>query len=129
MLTKYYDSMLKPLDVFDTFRFFDDFYRSSTGSKHNASCAAPYRADVTDAGLELALDLPGVKAKDLSVQVVDRSVIVSGKLRGEDFKHAYRISKDHDPASVEATLEDGVLSLRFSRTKELQARNVEVKVK
>ena len=127
MLAKYYDSMLKPFDSFDTFRLFDDIYGPSWNLKtksHASSC----RVNTTDNGLELSLDLPGVKSKDLSVQVTGRLLTVSGKVRGEDFKHTYRLSKDYDTDTVDATLEDGVLTLKFDRAKD-DAKTVSIKIK
>ena len=109
MLTKYYDTMLKPFDTLDALRMFDDIYTPSWGLKPRSS-ASSYRVNTTDTGLELSLDIPGVKSKDLSVQVTGRLLTVSGKVRGEDFKHTYRLSKDYDTDTVDATLEDGVLT-------------------
>lgn len=124
MLTKYYDSMLKP---FDTFRIFDDLY-GTTWNLRAGTHTSSYRVNTTDRGLELSLDLPGVKSRDLSVKVTGRTLEVSGKLRDEDFRHTYRISKDFDPDTVDATLEDGVLTLMFDRLKE-GSKTIDVKLK
>lgn len=126
MFSRYHDLMLKPFNSFDTFRLIDDLYGQTCNLKSSSSS---YRVDSTDDGLELSLDLPGVKGKDLNVQVTDRLITVNGKLRGEDFKHSYRISKDYDPETIDATMEDGVLSLKFAKTPRASPKVIDVKVK
>lgn len=128
MLTKYYDTMLKPFDTLDALRMFDDIYTPSWGLKPRSS-ASSYRVNTTDTGLELSLDLPGVKSRDLSVQVSGRNVSISGKLRGEEFTHTYAVAKAYDVEAIDAALEDGVLTLKFDRVKEASVKTVEVKVK
>lgn len=122
MLTNYYESMLKP-DLFDAF-----FYGLPT-TRTRSSILNDYRVESTAEGLELSVDLPGVKSKDLTVQVTGRQVSITGKARGEDVKHTYRISKDFDPDTAEAVLEDGVLTLFFKKSKGQEARTLQVKVK
>lgn len=127
MLTKYYDTMLtKPFDALDPFRLLDDVYGSSWNLK---STSSSYRVNATDTGLELSTDLPGVKSKDLSVQVTGRTVTISGKLRGQDFKNSYRVSKDYDVETAAASLEDGVLTLTFEKAADAQPRTIEIDVK
>lgn len=125
MLSRYNDSMLKPFSTFDAFRLLDDLYAPSRGARLSSS----YRVSDVENGLELSLDLPGVKSKDLNVQITDRVINVSGKSRGDDFKHSYRLSKEYDPETVTASLEDGVLTLGFSKVKSPPSRTIDVKVK
>jgi HSP20 family protein len=127
MLVNYYDSMLKTPDLFDTFRLFDDYYGTASRSKKWTSSA--YRTEATDSGLSLSIDLPGVKSTDLSVQVTGRDVKVTGKLRGEDFKHTYRLSREYDADTADASLEDGVLTLSFKKTAAASVKNIEIKLK
>ena len=128
-MTKYYDSMLKTPDIFDTLRLFDDLYGTSWTTRSKTSTAAAYRTEIVDDGLVLSIDLPGVKSKDLSVQVTGRDVKVSGKHRGEEFKQTYKIAKEYDPETVSATLEDGVLTLSFKKSVGNETKTIEVKVK
>lgn len=125
MLSRYNDFMLKPFSTFDAFRILDDIYAPSWNSRLSSSC----RVNNTDTGLELSLDLPGVKSKDLNIQITDRLVTISGKSRGDEFKHSYRLSKEYEPESADAKLEDGVLLLTFSKVKGSAPKTIEVKVK
>lgn len=127
MLTKYYDSVLRPFDAFDTLRLFDDLHPHAWGFRPRSN-ASSYRTNATEKGFELSLDLPGVKAKDVSIQVSGGEVTVSGKSRDGDFKHTYRLSKEYDVDAADATLEDGVLTVSFKRRKE-DVRIIEVKTR
>ena len=125
MLNKYYDSMLKTHDIFDTFRILDDLY--SPLSSKTRSMSSVYRVETKDDKLTLSIDLPGVKLKDHTVQTTGRDLKVSGKLRGEDFKYHYTLSKEYNPESVAATLEDGVLTLSFDKITSASTRTVQVR--
>ena len=128
MLTKYYDTMLtNTRDLIDPFKILDDAYFAPLQKKSTLSSV--YRVNTTETGLDLSIDLPGLKAKDLTVQTAGRDVKIAGKVRGEEFKHTYRLSKDYTPDDVEAVLEDGVLTLRFQKAQQASLKTVEVKVK
>jgi HSP20 family protein len=124
MLAKSYDSILTR-GILDSFLYFDDLY----GRKTVDLTESRYRVETTDKDLTLSIDLPGVKVSDLSVKAVGQEVKVGGKIRGEEFKYSYRLSKDYDSDATSATLEDGVLTLRFSKTRKEEAKTIEVKVK
>lgn len=127
MLTRYYDSILKPFDVFGTFSLFDEPYHSLWNSK-TRKIDSSYRVNSTEKGLALSLDLPGVKSKDLSVKLSGRTIVVTGKLRGEEFQYSYSLTKEYDTEGVEATFEDGVLTIFFKKS-ELSSKTIEIQVK
>lgn len=126
MLAKYNDVMTPYYNLFDydPFKLVDDiFYGTRNRSSSN------YRVETTQENLVLSIDLPGVKSKDLDVKATGKTITVSGKIRGEDFKHVYRVSKDYDAESVDASLEDGVLTLSFDKIEATQTKSISVKVK
>ena len=129
MLTKYYSSIMKPYNVFDTLRHFNDVYSPSGTWESYRTSSSAYRTEQTDDGLELSVDLPGVKQADLSVTVSGRTVQISGKLRGTEFNHTYSISKDYNPDPISATLSDGVLVLKFSKAEESKTKVVQINFK
>lgn len=122
MFSKYYDSMLKP-DIFDTL-----FYGMSI-PRTKSHFSSDARVETTESGLSLTVDVPGVKQKDLTVELSGRDVKVSGTARGEEFKYSYRISRDYDPDTLDALLEDGVLTLSFKRARTSDTRRVEVRTR
>lgn len=130
MLNKYYDSMLKTDNLFHTLRILDDLYSPTLTSKTRYyTSTTEARTEKKDNELHLLVDLPGVKSSDLSVQTEGRVIKITGKRRGEEFKHTYTLSKEYDPESTSATLEDGVLTLTFAKSTETASRKIEVKVK
>jgi HSP20 family molecular chaperone IbpA len=130
MLNIRYDSMLKTPTLFDTLRTLEDLYATPYTNRTKLYSSLPvYRVEEKDSELHLSIDLPGVKSKDISVQVTGREIKVTGKLREEDFKYSYTISKDYDPDTVSAVHEDGVLSLSFRKAASAKTKTVEIKVK
>ena len=119
-LAKYYNPFGRHTSSwfdFDTLEF-DKFF----GTKS-------YNVETTDMGLSLSVDLPGVKAADLSVQVEGQTVKIAGKQRGNDIKQTYQLSKQYDPESASAKLEDGVLILEFSKREEAKPKTINVQIK
>ena len=129
MLNIRYDSMLKTPTLFDTLRTLEDLYSTPTSRTRVYTNSSVYRTEEKDNELHLSIDLPGVKGKEISVQATGREIKVTGKLRGEDFKYSYVLSKDYDPETVAATHEDGVLTLTFGKTVTSKTKTIEIKVK
>jgi HSP20 family molecular chaperone IbpA len=128
MLNIRYDSSLKNPSLFNTLRALD-LYSTTSSTRTRFCTSSEYRVEEKDNELHLSIDLPGVKAKDISVQTTGRDIKVTGKLRGDDFKYSYVLSKDYDPETISAIHEDGVLTLTFGKTSASKARTVEIKVK
>lgn len=129
MLNIRYDSMLKTPTLFDTLRTLEDLYSTPSARTRAYTNSSVYRTEEKDNELHLSIDLPGVKGKDITVQVTGREVRVTGKLRGDDFKYSYALSKDYDPETVTATHEDGVLILTFAKLTTAKTKTVEIKIK
>jgi HSP20 family molecular chaperone IbpA len=129
-MNKYYDSMLKTDNLFQTLRILDDICSPTltTGQRYFTSTAAA-KTEVKDNELHLSVDLPGVKPNDLSVQAEGRTIKIVGKRKGEEIKHVYTLSKEYDPETTSALLEDGVLTLIFGKTQAAESRKIEVKVR
>jgi len=86
-----------------------------------------YRAKKVDRGLEISLDVPGVKPEDLNVTLEGRTLKVKGQSRGRQLSYSYIIPRDYDASAVDAQLENGVLTLVFDRAAELEPKKVEVR--
>ncbi len=81
--------------------------------------------------LELSTDVPGVKAKDLKLEI-DAGVLKLEAKRtdtGESIVRNYCIDNKHDPKSCEAALEDGVLTVTFKKLPEHMPRRIKITVK
>jgi len=115
-----YEATLRSPDFLDMFKILDDAAYVQTKNATNI--------DKTENGLEFSIDLPGVKPEDLSVKTTGRTLTIEGKNRGKNFTHSYRISKDYDPDSLEATLEHGVLTLKLGKCVNEETKSIKIKV-
>ena len=82
-------------------------------------------------GVRVLLDVPGVKADGVSVDVADGVLRIQGRANRGDvvrrYERAFRIGRRIDPAGVEADLNQGVLTLRLPYHEEVKPRKIEVK--
>lgn len=125
-------------------RLFDDFLPArSSGEQQESAVWAP-RADLseTDDAYVIALDLPGVNRDELEITVEDGTLKVSGErsMREEhENGQFYRIERSYgrfyrsfsfgsnvDPDDIEATFDDGVLTVRVGKAEERKPRRIEV---
>lgn len=119
MLTRYDSTLTSPLTLWDSFRLLDDLPRSSSTSN--------FDVETTADGLTLTVELPGARLEDLSLITADREVTVAGKRRGKEFKHTYVLSKVYDSSTADATLIDGVLTIKFLKSQSARSRTVTIK--
>jgi HSP20 family protein len=100
-------------------------------------------ADVeeTGDGYLLEIELPGIKKKDIDIEIDGRRLVISGErperqrtgwLRRQTrswgrFRYEVVLGTDVDEDGVEATLQDGVLRVRVPKTSAGNPRHVEVK--
>ena len=99
---------------------------------------------VEDAGgITLTADLPGVEQDDLSIGIDGRTLTLDAPLNlGEDdslvsvytevranrYRRSFELSSELDTTAVEATLKNGVLTLRLPKLERAKPRRIEVKV-
>jgi HSP20 family protein len=91
------------------------------------------------------MDVPGVKSDNLEIELENDTVTVRGERRfpytDQDdrtwrriersfgtFERELRVPRGLDPDAIEASLEDGVLTLRIPKPEPLKPRRVEIKV-
>ncbi|TDP72688.1 Hsp20/alpha crystallin family protein [Roseateles toxinivorans] len=103
------------------------------------------RVDVfeDDAGITLLADLPGVPREQLELKVDGDTLSIEGTLgqfapegleavyaevRVGRYRRAFTLSRELDPARIEANLKDGVLNLRIPKQAHAQPRRIEVQV-
>ncbi|HEX8235479.1 MAG TPA: Hsp20/alpha crystallin family protein [Abditibacteriaceae bacterium] len=103
--------------------------------------------DVVENDLEIVLhaELPGLKKEEIDIQLTGDTLTIRGERkrtstqRGENF---HRIERQYgafgrtfeietliDAASVSASYEDGVLTVRLPKQQEVKSRQIEIQVK
>jgi HSP20 family protein len=147
------DSLRREVD-----RLFDDFDRGFWRLPFGRSMfeIAPFRrmataktpaVDVTetDAGYEIAAELPGMDEKNIDVNVVDDLLTIKGEKREEkeekkkdyylserrygSFERSFRLPDGVDADKIEASFKNGLLSVKLPKTPEAQKKEKKIAVR
>lgn len=96
-----------------------------------------------EAGITLLADMPGVPKDSLGIKVTGDNLVIEGvasiPLTGEmellygevqnaQYRRSFTLSRELDPAHIEAKLANGVLRLRIPKAEEARPRRIEVSV-
>jgi HSP20 family protein len=98
---------------------------------------------VDDDGVTVYMDVPGMRAEDLEIEVENDVLTVRGTrpypYEGQEgnvrrvergfgrFERSLRVMPGLDPDAVEAAVHDGVLSLRIPKPEQLKPHRIQVK--
>ena len=100
----------------------------------------PLPVDIRDDGENFTLTafVPGLKAEDLNIQIIDDSLAIEGKFGNQQgdyllnelpagsFRRALRLPTPLDADKAEAALENGILTLRIPRAETARPRSVTI---
>ena len=108
------------------------------------NCAAPTDVVETSDELRFVLEVPGMRAQDIELTVEDGVLTVSGEkqpVAGDGsapvtfrlserrygrFARQFRLPRTADAGGIEATCDDGLLTIRVPRAEAAKARRIEV---
>lgn len=119
-------------------RLFDQLVGERMGSQNHWAFQPASEIDETDTHFLLSFDLPGVARKDIQIEVRDEKLIVSGeRVRASDAKRAseraygkfervFALPSDVDAEKIEASHEDGVLSIAIPKAESAKPRQIPV---
>lgn len=94
-----------------------------------------------DTGITLIADLPGVASERLNVQVDKNTLLIEGEaildtpeaiqalyaeVRNPLYRRSFALSRELDTEAVEASLEDGVLTVRLRKKAPNQPRKIQI---
>lgn len=96
--------------------------------------------DIRDEGDSYLLRalVPGLKAEDLNIQVLDDTISIEGEYRHNEgdfllselpsgaFRRALRLPAALDAEKAEAKIEDGILSLRLPKSESARPKTIKV---
>ncbi len=121
---------------------FEDTRLPSASSERGLSKVPAAELQETEDAIYLKLELPGIEAKDLDVQVTENSVYVSGERKSETkseekgvtrsefhygkFQRVIPLSTRIQNTNVKADYKDGILNLTLPKTE--QSKNKVVKI-
>jgi HSP20 family protein len=125
-------------------RLFGSLFDAQAGNGESLTRRWIPAMDLTEEGDRYVLraDLPGVEAKDVSVEVEDRVLTVSGERHTESekrsdgyrrferasgrFSRSLTLPEGVDAAAVAANFENGVLEIRIPKPAERKPRRIEM---
>ena len=123
--------------IFDPFLTLDPIFTPRV-----RSFLPPADITVSDTDLVLTMDLPGLTAEDLDIQVLDGQLILRGERKrpepsgGSRFTHSerlfgaferrVRLPGGVDPEAITASMDSGVLSLIVPKPEKLKPRAIEI---
>ncbi len=102
--------------------------------------------DITESanGFHIVMDLPGIKPEDVSIEIEDNQLKISGERKQPEtttlkkhhnervigtFSRQFRLPKDADATQVDASFEIGVLAININKQEESKPRKVTINVK
>jgi HSP20 family protein len=117
--------------------------RRDTAPEQDAPALVPL-VDVSedDAGITLVADLPGASRESLSLDVDGDTLTIEApialdapaelqavyaEVRSGRYRRSFTLSRELDSQRIEATLKDGVLTLRVPKLEKARPRRIEVK--
>ena len=95
----------------------------------------------TETGVTLALEMPGVAPDDVDITLENKVLTIHGKSRiaqpeklrlayaeyGEgDYERSFSLTDDFDPDKIEASMQDGVLTLSLPRAAAVLPKKITV---
>jgi len=130
-------------DVYDRMgRLVQDLFGASpvTAVARLPEWAAPADIEETDDEYIVEIDMPSVKRDDITVELRANELVVSGEIKEKErngvlrrrsrpvgqFEHVIALPGDVDPERVDASLNDGVLTVRVGKSRASRPRKIEV---
>jgi HSP20 family protein len=118
-----------------------DELMQSTGVGANGVWAPLVDIEETEDAWIVEAEIPGAKKSDVNVELRERELIVSGEIKQRERKGILRrrtrrtgqfevrvtLPGNADPSGVDASLDDGILTIRIPKPEQAQSRRIDVK--
>ncbi len=124
-------------------RFFDEFLPVNTESDTPTTWTPRVDLSETESDFVIALDLPGLKKEDVTINFESDMLTISGERREEStredvnyyrterfygrFSRSFTFPKSVDIDKIDAGFEDGVLTIKVPKAAESKPRKIQIK--
>jgi HSP20 family protein len=113
------------------------------GESMAAAIAPPVDIIEDEHGITLIADLPGVSRERLNIKVTGDNLLIEGaaavpntgemeliygEVRTPNYRRSFMLSRELDPAKIDAKLANGVLRLSIPKAEEARPRRIQVNV-
>lgn len=112
---------IKPMWLWETKDFFDEFESQEINSDYNG-------VTETDTQYEITLELPGFKKEDIKIKIINGDLEITGKREKPttfNLKKVYALPNTIDKDSITANLTNGILSIIL---KKKEVKQVEIPI-
>ena len=124
-------------EMMDLRNLIDGFFNERTDSRKDYPYAAVYEG--TD-DLEIRMVIPGVKPEEISIHLVDNSLVIEGEKKSDVTEDRYlrrertfgKFSRNMalpfrvNPEKIEAELKDGILKVRLYKSEDAKPRKIAI---
>jgi HSP20 family protein len=83
----------------------------------------------TDAGFEVEIPVPGFKTDQIELIVKENVLTLTGKHERRAFTRSLKLPEDVDSENIEASVDNGLLTLVLKRHPDAQPRRIEIKAR
>jgi HSP20 family protein len=140
-----WDPVREMEDVYDRMgRLMQDFFGEAppvTAAVTLPEWTTPADIEETDNEYIVEIDLPNVKREDVTLELRDNELRITGEIKERErtgivrrrsrrvgqFEHVVALPGEVDPDRVDASLSDGVLTVRVGKASGSQPRRIEIK--
>lgn len=128
----------------DIENLFDHFFgNQQTASASPLKLVPPANVTESETGYRLVMELPGVSADDVSIEMKENRLVVSGKKivpesgegeriakserRGGEFSRKFEFASQVDADAISAEFKDGLLSIELPKSEKVLPRKIQIK--
>jgi HSP20 family molecular chaperone IbpA len=83
----------------------------------------------TDAGFEVEIPVPGFKTDQIELIVKENILTLTGKSERRAFTRSLKLPEDVDSQNIDASVDNGLLTLVLKRHPDAQPRRIEIKTR
>lgn len=108
----------------------DRLFSDLVGARVNEDYFVPScETDETDSSYTMAFDLPGVAREDISIELKENVLSVTGTRKNKNikFQRSFKLPHAVEAEKVEALHQDGVLKLTLPKAESAKPRQIQIK--
>lgn len=131
------------VDIENLVEHFFGNQRTATTSASPFKLVPPANVTESETGYALVMELPGVSADDVSIEMKENRLVVSGaktvaeaaegerlsrsERRGGEFSRSFEFAAQVDADAISAEFKDGLLSIKLPKSEKVLPRKIQIK--
>jgi HSP20 family protein len=139
--------LTSPARLWDPLREFEDLYEQmgqlppSSVETERPTWVPAADLSETDDAFVVALELPGARRNDVNIEIAENELAITGEIRERErkgrlrrrtrrlgeFEYRVTLPDEVDAEKIDATLEDGMLTVRVPKSERAKPRRIEIR--